>query len=186
MALSGVDRGSGTNAVAATSFTLSPGSNFAAPNSMAVLNVGSDNSASGGGAFGTFTVTDTLGNTWTRQQTPLYDPAAASAGATGGMFTTPQDKGTLTTGTTITVSFGSDTPTAKAWTLIEVKSDEGNPSFVTGANGTGAGTASPSVTTGSIPIGDIVVGAVFSENTSSSADPWVGDADTSNWSDRKS
>lgn len=181
MALLGFDRGSASSGSAGTSFTLSPNADFTA-GSMAVLAVSADNANTSGTAFGTFSVSDTLGNTWTRRTSPLYDPGAASAGVEGGIFTCAQDKGTLTTGTTITVSFGAISVTAKSWTLTEVKADGGSPSYVTGANGTGSGTASPTVTTSSIPQGDFVFGAVFSENTTSSADPWVGDADTTNGS----
>lgn len=183
MALTGTDRGSGATTTGTTSFTLSPASNCAA-GSMAVLCVAADNAGSSGLAMTTFSVSDTLGNTWTRRTSPLYDPGSASAGVEGGIFTTPQNGGALTTGTTITVSFGSTSVGAKAWTLIEVSSTKGGAVYLTGANNAGAAytTGTCTVTTSSITSGDMVIAGVFAENTSSSADPWVGDADTSNGS----
>src|SRR6185436_20779622 len=104
----------------------------------------------------------TKGNTWTRRQTALIDPGAASAGQVGAIFTTPQNGGALTTGDTITVSFGSDAPTAKTWTLMEVTAGAGNtPTYVTGNVGTsGTGGTSPTITTGSIALNDMVVAAL--------------------------
>src|SRR5678815_994066 len=96
----------------------SPASNFAA-GATAVLCVAADNSSSGGATNDFTTVTDTLGNTWTKQQAPVFDNGAASAGVQGAIYTTQQNGGTLTTSTTITVSFGSS-PVAKTWTLTEV------------------------------------------------------------------
>jgi len=180
MALTGTDRGNGTHNTAATSFTLAPASNLTA-GAMAVLCVASDNAAASGVAFGTWAVTDTKGNTWIRQQTPLNDPGAASAGITGAIFTTGQNGGTLTTGDTITVSFGSDSPTAKAWTLMEVTGSTGVPTYVTGGTGTsGTGTTSPTITTGSIAINDMVIGMLVVE--SGTTQTFTGDADTTNGS----
>src|SRR5262245_5932969 len=117
MALTGTDRGTGTHNTAATSFTVTPASNLTA-GALAVLCIAADNAHSSGTNFTTWSVTDTKGNTWTLRQDALNDPGAASAGIEGGIFTTAQNGGALTTGDTITVSFGSDTPTAKTWTLM--------------------------------------------------------------------
>ena len=130
----------------------------------------------------TITVTDTKGNTWTVRQHPLNDPGAASAGAEGIIATTSQNVGALTTGDTITVSFGSDTPTAKGWALMEYTAGAGAGAvYVTGATGTGGtGTTSPTITTGTITSGDAVVAMVAVEaGTTESA---TDDADTSNGS----
>ncbi len=179
MALTGTDRGTGSHNSSSLTFTLSPDSNFAA-GSMAVLCIAVDNADSSGQAHSTFTVVDTLGNVWTRRASPLYDPGSASAGVEGAIFTTPQTLGALQTGTVITVTFDALT-VAKAWTLMEVAPGAGNAvSFVTSGVNTGAGTGTPTVTTGSITSGDMVVGCGHAENT----DSWAGDADTSNgnWS----
>lgn len=181
MALTGTDRGSGTHNTAATSFTVTPASNLTA-GAMAVLCVAADNAAASGVAFGTWTVTDTKSNTWTKRQDALNDPGAASAGVEGAIFTTPQNGGALTTSDTITVSFGSDSPVAKAWTLMEVTAAAGSsPAYVTGGTGTtGTGTTAPTITTGSIPANEMVIGALFVE--SGTTQTFTGDADTSSGS----
>lgn len=179
MALTGTDRGTGTHSTGATSFTLSPNANFAA-GSWGVICISSDNAGAGGGAFSTFTVTDTLGNTWTRRISPLYDPGSASAGVEGAIFTTPQNGGTLQTGTVITVTF-NNSPVAKCWTLQEVVPGAGNiVEYVTGGVNTGSATANPTVTTGSIASGDMVIGALFNEQ--GTGQTVTGDADTTNGS----
>lgn len=179
MALSGTARGTNTEASADTSATIAPSGNLAA-SSWAVLVVAVDNADTNGQAHGTFTVTDTKSNTWTRRQSPLYDPGAASAGVEGGIFTTAQNGGTLTTGDTITVTLGVNT-TNKVIALWEVTTS-GTISYVTGGDGTGSNTATPTVTTGSITSGDMVIGGLFSE--AGTAVTYTGDSDTSNgnWS----
>ena len=181
MAIVRTARGTGTHNSAATTFTATPGSNLAA-GAMAVLSMATDNAHSSGSAM-TITVTDSKGNTWTVRQHPLVDPGAASAGSEGIIATTPQDGGALTTGDTITIHFGSDTPTAKAWTLDEVKSDQagGVISYVTGNVGTsGTGTTSPTITTGSITKNNIVIGCVCIE--AGTTETFTDDTDTSNGS----
>jgi hypothetical protein len=181
MAITGTDRGTGNNTVSGTSFTLSPSGNFAS-GSWGVLVVAADNAGTNGAAMSSFGVTDSLGNTWTRRISPLYDPAAASAGVEGAIFTTSMNGGTLATTTTITVSFGATSVASKGWTLSEVVPSGGSTlGYVTGASGTGSSTATPTVTTSSITSGNIVVGAVFYEG---GKDNPSGDADTSNgnWS----
>lgn len=185
MALTGTNRGTGNHNTSAVSFTLNPGSNFAA-GAMAVLCVAADNNGTNGLAMATFSVTDTLGNTWTRRSSPLYDPGAAGAGVEGAIFTTPMNGGTLVTGTVITVSFGSTSVTAKTWTLIEVLGSTGTPTFKTQAVGTGSATASPTVTTSSLTNTTLVVGAVFVEGGTTLT--LTGDSDTTNgnWSTAQS
>jgi hypothetical protein len=180
MALGITNRGTGTHNTSATTFTLSPSGNFAA-NSMAVLCIAADNAHSGGTQFTTWKVTDTLGNTWTLQQNALIDPGAASAGQAGAIFTTPQDGGALTTGTTITVTFDTAT-TAKTWTMKEITAASGKmPSYVTGNVGTsGTGTTSPTITTGTIPVGDVVIGSLFLE--AGTTESITADADSTNGS----
>lgn len=178
MAITATSRGTGGNATGATTFTLSPASNLAA-GSMAVLSVSADNSNTNGAAHSTFTATDTHGNTWTRQISPLYDPGTANEGVEGAIFTTPMDGGTLTTGSTITVTFGTST-TAKAWTLLEVVPDTSNTlSYVAGGVNTGAATTTPTVTTSSITSGNIVIGSLFTER---GGQTFSADADSSNGS----
>lgn len=178
MALTGTDRGAGTNNTSALTFTFSPASNFTA-GAMAVLCVACDNNDSSGAAHSTFTVTDTLGNTWTRRSSPIYDPGAAAAGVEGAIFTTPMNGGTLTTGTVITVTFDAAN-TAECWTLMEVVGSVGTPTFKAQGVGTGSATASPTVTTSSRPSGQMVIGAIFNEH--GTAQTPTGDSDTTNGS----
>jgi hypothetical protein len=179
MAITGTDRGTGTHNTSALSFTLSPASNLAA-GSWAVLVIAVDNADTSGAAHSTFTVTDSLGNTWTRRISPLYDPGTASSGVEGAIFTTPQNGGTLTTGTTITVTFDAST-TAKAWTLMEVVPSSGfYLKYVTGGVNTGSATTTPTVTTGSIDNGNIVIGGLFNEQ--GTGQTVTGDGDTTNGS----
>lgn len=172
MSLSGIDRGTGGNATAATSLTVTPASNFAA-GEMAVLCVAYDNAGSGGSdPFAT--ISDSHGNTWTSRLNILNDPGAASAGTVLRIFETPQDVGTLTTGSSITISFGAVSVTAKVWTLQQITASVGVPQYVTGGGTTGSGTA-PTVTTSSIPSGDAVIGAVAIESGTTQTE--TGDQD---------
>lgn len=181
MAITGTDRGTGTHNTSALSFTLSPGSNFTS-GTWAVLVLSVDNADTSGAAHSTFTVTDTLGNTWTRRVSPLYDPGAASAGVEGAIFTTNQNGGTLTTGTTITVTFDAST-TAKVWTLMEVTPTSlYRITYVQGGEGTGSATASPTVTTASITSGNMVIGALHNEYGTAQTVTEDGDTTNGSWS----
>lgn len=179
MALSCTNRGTGTHNTGATSFTLSPTSNLTA-GAMAVLCVAADNSSAGGSTNNITNVTDSLGNTWTRRQLPIFDNGAANAGVQGVIATTNQNKGAITTGTTITVSFGAST-VAKTWTMTEVTSATNTVvRFITGANGTGqSGTTAPTITSGSITSGDAIIAAIFLE-AGTTESITTDDTDTSN------
>jgi hypothetical protein len=183
MALTGTDRGTNNNNVAATSVTITPGSNFAA-GSYAVLCLAYDNSG-GSGADPFSSITDSVGNNWYSIVRPLYDPGAASAGVSLGIFYSPQNVSALTTGNTITVSFGANSTTAKAWTLHEITCATGTRVVVAASgNNTGAASGTPTVTTASVPNGGMVIGAGAAE----SANTWVQDGDTTNgnWSAQQS
>lgn len=176
MALTGTDRGTGGNTTAATSLAVVPGSTIPAGD-MAVLVVAYDNAGSGG-SDPYSSISDSAGNTWTSRQNSLNDPGAASAGVAFRIFTsllTTQ----LTTGSTITVSFGSTSVTAKAWTLSSVNGGAGTPTYVTGGQATGSSTT-PSVTSGSIASGDMIVGAFGAE--AGTTQTLTGDSDTTNGS----
>ena len=182
MALTGTDRGTGTHNTSASSFTLNPGSNFTA-GALAVLCIAADNSSPGGSTNNISSVTDSLGNLWRARQLPIFDNGSASAGVQGGIFTTDQSAGTLQTGTTVTVSFGAATK-AKTWTLMEVTAAAGSQALVlTGANATGqVGSLAPTVTTGTIEVGDMVIAMVAME--AGTTQTLTSDADTTNgtWS----
>lgn len=181
MALTKTGRGTNANTVAGTSFGLSPESNFTA-GALAVLCVSADNSVTGGATNNITGVTDSLGNVWRSRQLSICDPGAANAGVQGGIFTTDQSAGALTTGTTITVTFADSTP-AKAWALNEVTAAAGSSAMaLTGGNGAAqfAATA-PTVTTGTIDVNDMVFGMVAIEGGGAVV---TADADTTNgnWS----
>lgn len=182
MALTGTDRGTGTHKTSASSFTLNPGSNFTA-GALAVLCIAADNSSTGGSTNNISSVTDSLGNLWRARQRPIFDNGSASAGVQGGIFTTDQSAGTLQTGTTVTVSFGAAT-VAKTWTLMEVTAAAGSQALVlTGANATGeTSSLAPTVTTGTIEVGDMVIAMVAME--AGTTQTLTSDADTTNgtWS----
>lgn len=181
MALTGTDRGAGDNAVSGTSFGFSPASNCTA-GALVVLCLSADNSVTGGATNNITGVTDSLGNKWIARQLSICDNGAANAGVQGGIFTTDQSAGTLTTGATITVTFADSTP-AKAWALNEVTAAAGKYAIaVTGGNGSAQiASAAPTVTTGSIAVGDLTVGMVAIEggNVTPTAD---ADTTNGNWS----
>lgn len=157
MALVGTDRGVGADAVGGTTYTFSPSGNFTA-GTTAVVCVAINNSHTNGAAQATFTVTDSLGNTWTRRSSPLYDPGAANAGVEGGIFTTAMNGGTLQSSTVITVTVG--TAIAHAAYALHQVAGTGVTYSAQGA-GTGDFIDAPSVTTSSLASGAMVIAAVF-------------------------
>ena len=184
MAITGTDRGTAYINTSATTGTFSPASNFAA-GSLAVCCIALNNTNTNGDAYSTFTLTDTLGNTWTRRISPLYDPAAANAGVEGAIFTSPMNGGTLATGTVLTITTNVAT-TRRAVTLMEIVPTAGSTiSYVDGAVGTGSNTFTPTITTSSITSGNILIAACFNEWDTA---PTTQDADTTNgsWSTAQS
>lgn len=172
-------RGTGGNTTGATSVTVTPASNLAA-GSMGVIVVAADNAGAAGSATNcNASMTDSVGNTWTRRLDVLFDNGAASAGIELCMYT-----GALTTAFTtannVVVGFGNSV-TAKSWALTEIVPTSAlthSISFVTGAGGTGATSGTPTVTTSSINNGNVVIGGGASESSLT----WTGDADTTNGS----
>jgi hypothetical protein len=98
-------RGTGGNSTTATSIAIVPASNFAA-GTFAVLCLSYDNSGTSG-ADPFSSISDDAQNTWVSAQASLNDPGAANAGNTGRIFTSQMQTKKLTTGDTITVSFGA-------------------------------------------------------------------------------
>lgn len=184
MALSITSRGTGTHNTGATSFTLSPASNCTA-GAMVALCVAADNSAPAGSSNNFGDVTDSLGNTWTLQQSPVFDNGAASAGVQGAIYTCAQEVGTIQSSTVITVNFGAST-VAKTWTLTEIAGSVGAPSYRTGgtkAAGATSTTAAGNATTGasaSVNVGEVLLAAVFVE--AGTTITLTGDGDTTNGS----
>jgi hypothetical protein len=178
MTITATGRGQGSNNTAGTSFGLAPTSDFAA--GTAVLVLAYDNSGSGGSNPNP-TATDSHGNSWITMVSGVFDPGAANAGIGIAILYSHMATGLLTTGSTITVAFSGNTTTAKAWAIAGVTTDV--PGATLDANGsglgTGANTASPTVTTtSSNAAGDLIVGGGAAEATNT----WVGDGDTTNGS----
>lgn len=175
-----IPRGTGArNTGSESSYAITPATNFSGVSgAMAVLAVAYDNSGTNG-ADPYSSIADTNTNTWTSRQNSLNDPGAASAGIAGRIFTTSMDGGALDTGDTVTVTFGSTT-VARSYALWEVIPQTGYTiAYGTGAVETSA-TASPTITTGSIAAGDVVIGAIGREGNDSA----TADTDTTNgmWS----
>jgi hypothetical protein len=181
MALAGTDRGTGNHNSSSTTLVITPASNFAAE-SMAVVCAAFDNSGSGGAVQAT-TVVDSLGHNWDVRVRPIVDPGAANAGQEGVIATAPMGGTPLTTSNTITVNIPV-AAVAKTWTLMEVTAAAGfTPTYVTGAVGTsGTGTTSPTITTGSIPVGDMVVAALVLEAGTTQTITQDADATNGSWS----
>ncbi len=186
MALVVTNRGSGNHNSSATSFTLSPASNLAA-GSMAVLCVAADNSVNGGATNDVHnftTVTDSIGNTWTKRRSPVFDNGATSAGVQGAIWTTQQNISALQTGTVITVSFG-DATTAKTWTLTEIVPTAGNTvEYRTGGDkSAGAtGTVLAMGASASVTSGEVILAAFFLESgTTQSVTTPDGDTTNGSW-----
>lgn len=182
-AITGTDRGVAGDTTAGATWAWSPSSNFASATSWGVAALAVDNAETGGVAHTVFTLTDDLGNTWTRQIAPLCDAASTLQGVEGAIFTTPQDGGQLTTATVITATFANAGTDTKVATLIEVTPTAGSTiEYVTGGVGTCAASTTPTVTTSSITSGNMVIGAVFIEYGTNQT--ITEDADTTNgvWS----
>lgn len=180
MALTVTDRGTGGNASPTTTPTAVPGSNCTA-GALVVLTIAYDNTGSGG-ADGYQSIADSAGNTWTPRMNGLYDPGIGGEGIVLRQFTTGQDVGTVTTSVTVTVTLSA--VARYAFTFCEVTASVGVPVFETGAAGTGSNTATPTVTTGTIPKAHAVIGCGAAE----SIDTWLEDGDTTDgtWSTKQS
>lgn len=179
MALTGTDRGQGsTNAAGQSSLAVVPASNCTA-GALVVLCVAYDNSGSAG-ADPFSAISDTRGNVWTTRANQLNDPGAASAGVALRIFTTKQTAGALTTGDTITVSFGGSTTVARAWTLMEITAAAGsNARFQSGGSGGTTGSSgTPSLGSIAPALGNLLVCCMGAEGNSAI----TGDSDTTNGS----
>lgn len=176
-------RGTYTNNTSSTTSTFSPNADFnATAGSWAVIFIAADNSASSGSSNNINSVTDSIGNTWTKRNSALYDPGAANDGIQGASFTSPLDKGPLKSTTVITVTFGAAT-VADCGLLWELEPTAGwFWTYGTGAVGTGSATAAPTITTSSINSGTLLFGGLFNEYGTEQT--VTDDADTSNgtWS----
>lgn len=164
--------GTGTN-------NLTPSGNCAAGSLLVAVYI--YRNSGGGGADGFTSFTDTKSNTWTTQFTLKYDPAGADAGFMLRVLTTTQDGGTLTTGDTVTGQYNWNSGNGSVILLTELASNAGGTiGFLTGAIAASAtSSASPTITSGTITVGDAIVGFGGSRLGTGT---WSNDADTSNGS----
>ena len=177
MALSSTFLGKGTSS-SGTSVVCTPTTYPSAAGTLLVLVMAYDNSGSNGADPGVSSIVDSQGNTWTSRHNTLRDPSSAASGTVLRIWTTRQDVGRLVSANTITVTLGA--AAVKVWVLWEITAGAGNyADFL--ATGTGAGGASttPSVTTGTIVVGDMTIGGVAYEYGAN--DP-TGDSDANNGS----
>lgn len=174
MSLLGVDRGTVASITGgSTTATISPNANFAA-SSWAVLPV-ADTWNNGPDPF--VGIADSLGNTWTSRI--FEDRASTALTARIRVFTTAQDVAPLQTSTVITLTY-SQPLQRRALALKEAQRIPSSGSVVYRAGATSEGNASitlPSITTGAVAIGDLVIGiaAVLNDGLNS---VWSPDSDT--------
>jgi hypothetical protein len=146
----------GTNA---SGLTLNPTTNFS-QDSLAVFIIAYGNYGSQGADQGC-SVADTLGNTWTLRHVTVNDPnIVQGAGTVLRFFTTEQNVGLLTTGTTITATLGNGS-IGQVIGLWEVKSNiKRSPRYIGTGTGATSNSTTPSVTSSTITVDDAIVGAV--------------------------
>jgi len=178
-------RGSGNNNTAGTSLVCTPTSNMGVSgNNMGVLVISADNVAASGACCGisSTTVTDSAGNTWTKQLNKVYDPGAASAGVEMAIFTAPMPNG-LSTSQNVTITFAASA-TAKTYAFWEVAAGTGNAAnFVSAAAScdnctTGQTGTTQTFTTVSLTLGDAVIAVMTCEGNPT----FTADSDTTNGS----
>lgn len=149
--------------------------------SAGVLWFSADNNGTSGAApnFPT-SITDSKSNTWTRQQNAAQNPVAAGSGAEYAIYTSILTADLLVNDT-IACTYTVAGVTAKGFGLWEFRPTNTGPmTYVSGASGSGAATASPSVTTSSITNGDYVVGVCAAEGPSSASTGFTQDSGTTN------
>jgi hypothetical protein len=177
-ALTVTDRGTGGSNASSSTETVTPASNMAA-GSMGVLCYGGDN-ANGTSTNIPATITDSVGNVWTRR------PDAVASGAnlaTESAIYTAQLTTAFTTSNNLVINFTVAT-VAKAWTLMEVAPAAG--SVVMVVNDKTATFLAQTTRTLTLPVQTNAV--MIGTNSIESADTFVGDADTlnGNWSTKQS
>jgi hypothetical protein len=140
-----------------------------------------DNQGATGGSVANYPtpISDTQGNSWTRQQDIIQGTGSTGSGTEVAIYTATISTA-LTGADTLTITYITNAVTNKCYCVWDfVPSGSGAITYTTNGGTTALGsTATPTITTSSITSGDYVVGVVGSENT----DVLVGDSDTSNGS----
>lgn len=179
MALTCTSRGFATSTSSTATWVCTPGS-YPAAGSTLVFAIAYNNSGTSGADPGVTSVTDSRGNTWGI----VLGPVTRSPGNVSGdglvfrIYTTRQDVGTLSGTDTITVNFQAAV-VAKSFNLWEVPAASGYYADYAGGN-SNSGAGNPTITTASIPVGDLTIG--FTGNEYGTAQTRTGDSDTTNGS----
>lgn len=184
MSLTGTDRGTNaTNTGGQSTLVVVPASNLAV-GSMAVLCVAYDNSkASGVDPYSS--IADSVGNTWTSRQNVTITGGVASDGVSTRIFTSLLTVA-LTTSDSITVTYSGVT-VARAWALHEATGSAGVPTYVGGNTAsTHQNTTLPTITTDSIPTGDMVIGVDGQQGGTAATITQDGDSTNGSWSAQQS
>jgi hypothetical protein len=161
MALAATARGTGGNATAATSLTISPNAEMAI-GSLAVLVIAYDNSGSSGAdPYSSVADNAGVGHIWLPRHNTLRDPSTASSGCVLRIFTCALGA-PLETTDTVTVTVSSSAVWAAA--LWEIVPDPGyTAAYASQATGAGNATTTPSATGPSCAVGDITIGGIAYE-----------------------
>ncbi len=180
MAMTVTARGTGGDNSTGTTTVIAPTSDLA-PGSLGVIAIALDNAGSAGNAAAAPAgpITDSRNNIWTRRMNGWFDNGAASAGVEVAIYTANIGGGFKTTDTLTLTWIAGVSVVAKAFAVWEIVPTTGfTPIFSDQAAGTGGTNTGGTVTTNSIPSGNVVIGVAGLEG----ADSWSGDADTSNGS----
>jgi hypothetical protein len=152
--------GSGNSATSTATLAFDCGDSFAAGDIIVVC-ISCDN-AGGSGATSLSSVTDAGGNVYELLQA-TYDPVGASAGQTVGIAWARITTALITTDD-VTINFSPNT-TSKAAVVFKLDPDTGiTLQKVTSGFTAGSATGTPTVTTASVAIGDVVIAALAAES----------------------
>lgn len=168
MAITGTSRGASIGTTSGSNKLFSPSSNFGS-GSYGIFCLGIDGA-------GTPTVTDSHGNTW---DVLISRAETVSSDHTSIIYLSDLSAGVLTTGSVVTVNgVGSSSSSVGAFHQIDTSAYP--LSYVTGNSGVARTSGDISITTSSIPTGDLVV-ASYLKQSSTSITP-DGDSTNGSWS----
>lgn len=155
--------GTGNSTTSTATLAFNCGASFAVGDVLVVC-IGADNAGTtpSAGVSSLTSVTDAKSHVYTLLQA-TFDPGAASAGITVGIAYTTITTAMITTDQ-VTLNFSPNT-TSKAAVVYKIHPDTGNViQFVTSGFTAGSTTGTPTVTTSSTKIGDIVIAALAAES----------------------
>lgn len=159
-----------------------PSDTNSASNRFIVVVIAADNSVSGGATTSITGVSDSStnpsSNTYTMRYNAIYDPGTTSAGCNVAIYTAPVTGSLVYGDDSISVGFSPNTTSKCMYYYVVTGDGTGTLTIGSGANGTGAATGSPTITTSSIPSGAVVFGQGAAESNSG----FTGDSDTTNGS----